>query len=167
MRKFQVILLVLIAVGLEACGFRLRGQLPLAEQINVIYIDASAGNFAEADNFRDMLADSIEGTGATVVADPGSAKAVLQISQFTYERVVRTLDARGKVNGYTLVYTINYDVLDATGDIITAGRSLQELADFDFNPAEILQEEQEEEAIRENMEEELVLRILRQLSTLG
>jgi outer membrane lipopolysaccharide assembly protein LptE/RlpB len=167
MRKLIILIVSVAIVSLASCGYRLRGQLPLAESIDVLYIETISGRFDDVDRFTELLADGIEGTGAEVVADPALAKAVLSIAELTFERLVRTLDSRGKVNSYTLQYLITYDVFNANGDAISQGRALQELADFDFNPDLVIEKEEEEEAIRETMEEELVLRILRQLNTLS
>jgi LPS-assembly lipoprotein len=167
MRKLIVLFLSVAMISLASCGYRLRGQLPLAESINVMYIESRAGSFDVVDRFSELLADGIEGTGAEIVADPALAKAVLSIVEIQFDRLVRTLDSRGKVNSYTLQYLVTYDVFDVSGDVISEGRALQEIADFDFNPDLVIEKEEEEEAIRETMEDELVLRILRQLNTLG
>ena len=165
MRKLIILIVSVAVVFMASCGYHLRGQLPLAERINVLYIDSTRGDFSVVDDFSELLADGIEGTGAEVVTDPALAKAVLSIVDITFERLVRTLDESGKVNSYTLEYRVTYDLFDANGDTITAGRVLQENADFDFDPDLVLEKEEEELGIRETMEEELVLRILRQLNT--
>ena len=165
MRKLIILIVSVAVIFLASCGYRLRGQLPLAERINVLYIDSTRGDFSVADEFSELLADGITGTGAEVVADPALAKAVLSIVDITFERLVRTLDQSGKVNSYTLEYRVTYDLYDANGDTISAGRVLQENADFDFNPDLVLEKEEEELSIRDIMEEELVRRILRQLNT--
>ncbi|MDG2089056.1 MAG: LPS assembly lipoprotein LptE [Arenicellaceae bacterium] len=167
MRKLIILLVSVAIVSLASCGYRLRGQLPLAERINVLYIESRAGSFDVVDRFSELLSGGIEGTGAEIVTDPALAKAVLTIVEISFDRLVRTLDSRGKVNSYTLQYLVIYDLFDVSGDVISKGRALQELADFDFNPDLVIEKEEEEEAIRETMEDELVLRILRQLSTLG
>ncbi len=91
---------------------------------------------------------------------------MLRITDEEYRREVRTLDNRGKVNGYTLIYTISYEIVSANGELIRNTRSLTERADYNFDPVLVLGLEVEEIEIREGMEEELVLRILRQLNSI-
>ena len=46
---------MIIAITLSGCGWHLRGQLPLAESINVVVVDA------DQSNFRDLLIGAIAG----------------------------------------------------------------------------------------------------------
>ena len=160
MNKHLLLAAMVAAISLSGCGWHLRGQLPLSESINVLMVES------EPSNFRDMLIDALEDANATVVDDFQSAKAVVRIIDEDYIREVRTLDNRGKVNGYTLIYTISYQVVDANGVSIRNTRSLTERADYNFDPVLVLGLEVEELEIREGMEEELVQRILRQLNSI-
>lgn len=151
---------IILAITLSGCGWHLRGQLPLAESINVVMVDANQSNF------RDLLVGALQDADATVVNDTQAAKAVLRVTDEEYRREVRTLDNRGKVNGYTLIYTVSYEVVSSGGDIISGSRSLTERADYNFDPVLVLGLEVEELEIRENMEEEVVQRIMRQLNSI-
>ena len=114
-----------------------------------------------------MLVDALNDADATVVNDFSAAKAVLRIIEEDYRREVRTLDNRGKVNGYTLIYSVSYEVVNANGEQISGKSSLVERADYNFDPVLVLGLEVEELEIREGMEEELVQRILRQLNSIA
>jgi LPS-assembly lipoprotein len=160
MSKHFLLVVIAAAISLSGCGWHLRGQLPLADSINVLGVDANPGNF------RDLLVDALQDANATVTDDFQAAKAVLRITDEEYRREVRTLDNRGKVNGYTLIYTISYEIVSANGELIRNTRSLTERADYNFDPVLVLGLEVEEIEIREGMEEELVLRILRQLNSI-
>ena len=160
MNRHLILAAIVAAISLSGCGWHLRGQLPLSESINVLMVDSEPGNF------HDILVDALEDANATVVNDFQSAKAVVRIIDEEYIREVRTLDNRGKVNGYTLIYTISYEVVDANGVSIRNIRSLTERADYNFDPVLVLGLEMEELEIREGMEEELVQRILRQLNSI-
>lgn len=160
MSKQLTLAALVAAISLSGCGWHLRGQLPLSDSINVLVVDA------EQSNFRDILVDALQDANATVVDDFQAAKAVVRVTDEEYRREVRTLDNRGKVNGYTLIYTIEYEVVNANGELIRNTRSLTERADYNFDPVLVLGLEVEELEIREGMEEELVQRILRQLNSI-
>ena len=90
MLKRWLPLLLLSAAVLSACGFHLRGKLPLADSIKVIAVESSDLGL------RDSMVDALKGSGATVVVDPAVAKAVLDLHQVDFKRTVRTIDSRGK-----------------------------------------------------------------------
>ena len=153
------LLIVLLITSISACGFHLRGQLPLSESTNVIYLDSEKNAFS-----RD-LEERLTLNGATLVGDPTAAKITLDIKDLRLERVTNTLDDRGKVNSFILVYAVDYSVIGADEKVIKTS-SIQESRSYTFNATQILQQEREEEELEEEMRKELVLRLVRQLSVL-
>jgi LPS-assembly lipoprotein len=158
----RLFLTITIAVTLlTACGFHLRGKLPLAESLQVIYVKSP--NVL----MRDAMADALAGTGATVVDDPEATKAaVLDLYDVSYERLVRTIDTRGKVTGYTLQYQVSFTMTSAEGEELRQAGPMVIRRDIDFDPDQVLQKEDEEFSLRRDMEREMSQRILRQLSTI-
>lgn len=161
MSKRLVLTFTIAVTMLPACGFHLRGKLPLAESLQVIYVKSP--NVL----MRDAMADALEGTGATVVDDPEVTKsAVLDLYDVTYERLVRTIDTRGKVTGYTLQYQVSFKVMSAEGEELRQAGPMVVRRDINYDPDQVLQKEDEEFSLRRDMERELSQRILRQLSTI-
>ena len=156
MRHLLIVLLITLT---SACGYHLRGQLPMSESTNVIFVDARQGEFT-----RDLTAQ-LTSSGAAIVDDATAAKITLKIDDLRLERRASTLDARGKANSYSLVYTVNYSVIGADEKALQAN-SLQESRNYTFDATQILQQEREEEALEEDMRKELVIRLVRQLSVL-
>jgi outer membrane lipopolysaccharide assembly protein LptE/RlpB len=83
-----------------------------------------------------------------------------------FTRTVRTINTRGKVTGYILRYDVSYRVVNEAGDELRDS-TLALQRDYNFDPNQVLQAEEEEEALREDMIEELTQRIMRQLVTIG
>lgn len=159
---FIRLLLITVAAALtSSCGFHLRGKLPLADSLQLIHVKSS--NVL----LRDAMADALEGTGARVVDDPEIlGAAVLDIYDVAYDRLVRTIDTRGKVTGYTLQYKVSYRVTSPDGEELQSGGPLLARRDIDYDPDQVLQKEDEEFILRRDMERDLSQRILRQLSTI-
>lgn len=158
MRAFlQISLVALIAVSISACGFHLRGQLPVSEAANVLFVDAKSSDFVTA------LEKRLVKNGATLVNDPSAAKVSLQIIDERVERATGTLDERGKANSYQLVSTVDYTLTNAQGEVLKQ-QSLSESRIYNFDSDRILQQEREEKELLEDMNQELVLRLVRQLS---
>lgn len=153
------LLIVLLITSISACGFHLRGQLPLSESNDVVYVDARQSEFS-----RD-LEKRLTISGATLVDDATAAKITLKIDDLTLERVTNTLDDRGKVNSFILVYAVKFSIIGADEKVIKSN-SLQESRSYTFDVNQILQQEREEEELEEEMRKELVLRLVRQLSVL-
>jgi outer membrane lipopolysaccharide assembly protein LptE/RlpB len=102
-----------------------------------------------------------------VVADPAMAKALIKLYGVEYERRVRSIDSRGKVNGYTLIYTVRFSVTRQDGAELRKDEPIQLERDFNFDSDQVLQAEGEERALREDMEKDMAQRIMRQLSTIA
>lgn len=150
---------VAAAALVAGCGFHLRGQLPLPEQLKVIAVTGTT------QDFMDEMVDALEASGAEVV-DEAAARSVLELYDVQFNRNVRTIDTRGKVTGYNLRYDISYRVVDEEGQELR-DTTLSLRRDYNFEPEQVLQAEEEEESLRENMVEALVRRIMRQLVTIA
>lgn len=155
-----LIQILLIATLVSSCGFHLRGKLPLSEQLSVIAVSSPDPEV------KDVMVKALEGSGAQVVADVEGAPALLDMYVVEYTRKVRTIDTRGKVTGYVLRYDVRYRVVNGAGDELRDTRlALQR--DYNFDPNQVLQAEREEDALREDMIEDLTRRIMRQLVTIA
>lgn len=157
---FRALIVTLVAASLAAgCGFHLRGKLPLPEQLKVISVSSPDPEM------REEMVNALEASGAQVV-DEGQAQSLLDMYNVSFNRRVRTIDTRGKVTGYTLLYRVSYRVLNEAGDELR-DTNLALNRDYNFDPSRVLQAEEEEESLREDMIEEMTQRIMRQLVTIA
>ena len=159
-RKFlsQSILTAVLALTLTACGFHLRGNIPLPDGIKNMYIQAPTGSF------KDELEILLAGAGAQLMSNKGGADVVLNVTRAKTKRTVGTLDERGKANSYNLVFTVKYSLDDPEGNAIRSN-ALSEVRRYNFNPEFVVESESEEADLQEDMEEAIGLRIVRQLSS--
>ena len=155
----RLILTLALCASLSACGFHLRGKLPIPDSINVIAVKS------EDKELRRTLVDALSFSGATVVQSEADALALLDLRKVKYDRKVRTIDERGKVTGYILEYRVNFAVTSASGDSLRESTVVTR-RDFNFDPDLVLQAEIEEESLRKDMLSDLTQQILRQLSTI-
>ncbi len=159
MRKLALFLILTTAVSLAGCGFHLRGKVELSPAMQRVYVEGPDPQLI------DDLKSALDFSGATVVSSAeASSSAVLLDSR--YERVVRTLNARGVATGYVLRYDARFRVVSPEGErryespVITLKRN------FDFDATQVLQKEDEEDFLREDMRKQIVQRIMRQLSAI-
>ena len=155
----RYLLVVFVTASISACGFHLRGQIPVPDSLNVIAVKTTDRNLQRS------LVEALSSNGATVVQDSSQAKALLDLHKVEFDRQVLTIDDRGKVTGYRLIYRVAFRVTTATGESLRTSTAISR-RDFNFDPDLVLQKEIEENALREDMLIELTQTIMRQLSTI-
>lgn len=159
-RHFSTTFIVLImSFAVAACGFHLRGQLPLPESVSVLYVDADRTDFTQE------LTKSLRSSGATLVENPLQAKAILQISDEFAERQVLTLNTDGRATSFRLFYTVKYIVANNKQEILKEG-VLVEQRQYNFEPGQAVLQESEEAELLEEMYKELGLKMVRQLGAI-
>lgn len=159
-RHFSSFLVVIfLSFAVSACGFHLRGQLPLPEAVSVIYIDADRTDFTR------QLEKSLRGSGATLVDDPSQAKAILQIVDEYAEREVLTLDSNTRASSYKLYYTVDYVLANSKQELLKEGK-LVEQNQYSFDSGQAVVQESQERELLEEMYKELALKVVRQIGSL-
>lgn len=160
MFKRQLLTICVIALALTACGFHLRGQLPLPKSVDVLFVQGERGQF------KTRLEELLVKAGASVVSSADAAKVVVVLDEISSQREVNTIDTRGKSNSYDLVYRVKYTLLDSAGTVLRI-KTLQERTTYDYNPLQQLEAEAEERELEKDMEQEILFRLLQQLRASG
>jgi len=155
----KIFFIACLSLAITACGFHLRGQLPLPESVSVIYLDA------DRSDFKLELEDSLRRAGATLVDEPSQAKAILQIADEFAERQALTLNTDGRATSYKLFYTVQYLVANNKQELLREGR-IEEQRQYRLDPGQAVLQESEEEELLEEMYKELALKMVRQLGAL-
>lgn len=159
MRQVLTSLILITLLTLSACGFHLRGQLPLPENASVLYVDANATEF------RGELIDGLRTAGATIVDEPALAKATLKIKDEYAEREALTVNTDGKATSYKLHYTIDFSIVDAEEKVLKEN-AVSESRQYSFESGQATLQEREEAELLEEMRKELVLKLIRQLGAI-
>ena len=150
-----------LSLAVAACGFHLRGNVPLPSSIQRMYIQGPEGGL------KDALQDLLGNNGAIIAPTILSADAVLNLREVISNRRVGTLDERGKVNSYNLNLRVRYSLDDPQGKLIRTPTKLMETRQYDFDPELVLESESEEAQLIGSMEEAIALRMIRQLATVS
>ncbi len=148
----------ILLAGLSGCGFALRGKVDLPAQLDSVLV---TGSDREATS---LLKRALRGSGAAIVDSDEDATAVLDLINSEFSRDVRTTDSNGRATAYTLRYKVDYDVREPDGEEIQINQSLSQTRFLAYDPLQELQSEEEAEFLQEEMQEEIVLQILRRLS---
>jgi outer membrane lipopolysaccharide assembly protein LptE/RlpB len=107
-----VLIALLAAALLSACGFRQRGSVSLPEDFREIYIDGPV-------QIVDEIAVFLESGGASVVDARGEADAVIKVQSERYDQRVVSVDATsGKAREFELLYTLEFSVRMKDGTML-------------------------------------------------
>jgi LPS-assembly lipoprotein len=148
---------VVLAVVIAGCGFRLRGTAEVP--FDSLYIPGATGGIA-----LDLKRNIQAGTKARVVDDPKEADAVLQFTEETRQKEILSLTSAGRVREFLLRYRVGFRVHDGKGADFVPRSTIQLTRDVTFNDTEILAKEQEEQLLFRDMQTDMVQQILRRLA---
>ncbi len=156
----RILLLLILGSAVTACGFHLRGSIPLSESIDNMYLNADSGPF------RDQMEEVLTKAGVTLMPSIDSAETQLDIQESIVQKTVGTLDERGKANSYLLTYRVRYALTTPEGKRLRTS-TVTDRRQYDFDPDIVLSTESEEEELIVEMEESVALQVMRQLSTVN
>ena len=104
-KYFRMMIFLIVAASLHACGFQLRGAIDISQEISPIYIEQNSV-FDLAREIRSLLAtNKIE-----VVTNAGQSKSQLVLLNEERTRRVLSVDGSGRAREYLLIYKINFSI---------------------------------------------------------
>jgi LPS-assembly lipoprotein len=151
------LLILVLALALAGCGFRLRGTADLP--FSRVYVPGATSGIA-----LDLARNIQAGTNAKVVSDPKEADAILQFTQETREKEILSLTGAGRVREFRLRYKVGFRVHDSKGNDFVPQNTLELTREVSFNDAEVLAKEAEEQLLYRDMQGDMVQQIMRRLS---
>ena len=160
----RLALLVLSLTLVAGCGFNLRGNFELSSALSRISIEG--GNRPLNEKLREQLEQRRPQSGSAA-AEADSDGATLFISKSEFQRTVRTVDENGLATGYDYIYTIDYSVTDSEGAVLLPLAVISQHRTLDYEPdhySRALAIEEEEEFLKQEMQQEIILQLLRRLS---
>ncbi len=149
--------LVVLALALASCGFRLRGSADVP--FDTLYVPEAHSGLG-----LDIKRNLEAGTNARVVNDPTKAQAVLQINNESRGREILTLTGAGSVREFTLRYQISFRVHDGKGGEYVPTSVITLVREMTFQDTQILAKEAEEQLLFRDMQHQAVQQILRRLA---
>jgi len=153
--------LMLLCLLLAACGFQLREDVRLPDNLKTLRL-------AQVDPYspigRDLQA-ALERAGASIVDDPAVPASVLRIDKLAERRSPLTVDAAGRAQEFEIVLSAEISLVDAQGVIVMPAQTLELRRDYLFDTAQAQGSSNEEELMREELQRELVQAILRRIDS--
>ena len=154
-------LLVLTAVLISSCGFRLQDAVTNPDALDITYID-TADRYTE---FYRGLRESLQQGGVDVVDSVVAASAIIRIEDDLTGQTVLTVSGRNVPTEYDVYYSVRYSV-QVDGVEVLPARTLVKRQDYTYDSASVLGKQREEQMLREAIARELVRQVSQQLSRL-
>ena len=157
-RPFIIGLSVAACLWINGCGFQLRGNVTLPENVHSVHVQAPS---RELSNEIQLF---LESSGARVASHRGDADAVLSVQDERFNRRVLSVDPRtGKEREFELAYTAMFGLTRADGTVLVEQQTVSLLRDFVFDEDALLGKAQEEGLLRNEMRRDAVEQMLRRV----
>ena len=163
MKKIRhTVVLLLVAVLLGACGFRLqtRVELPPEMQQTRLEIQSPYSRFAR------RLETLLEQNGAQIV-ESGEDAAILEIPQNRMRKEILSIGDNARVREYLVRHSVQFRLLDNQGNEIIPLQTFEQSRVYSFNEQDILAAEREDEFLRKDLSDSLARMVVRRLGTYG
>lgn len=163
MKKIRhTVVLLLVAVLLGACGFRLqtRVELPPEMQQTRLEIRSPYSRFAR------RLETLLEQNGAQIV-ESGEDAAILEIPQNRMRKEILSIGDNARVREYLVRHSVQFRLLDNQGNEIIPLQTFEQSRVYSFNEQDILAAEREDEFLRNDLSDSLARMVVRRLGTYG
>ena len=153
-----VIAILLIAVTLSSCGFRLRGQAAIPYKS--LFVETSGYSAFANDLERAILS----GSETKIAQNRGDAQAVLKIVGESKQKIILSLSTGGKVRQFELRYQVAYRLTDIAGQDLAPPGEILLRREMTYDDTLVLAKESEEAILYRDMAIDAVQQMLRRLS---
>ena len=154
------ILMLLLILGLTACGFHLRGLADLSFQS--IYIQQGT-----AVSITSELQRSLATNGVKVVNLPEQAEMQLELMGETTDKRILSLSGAGRVREYELIYRVTFRTRSTSGETWSPPQTIETRRDFTYDDTVLLAKQAEETRLYNDMRSDAAREVLRRLSALS
>ena len=151
-------LISLIIASLTACGFHLRG--PSDIPFKSVYIQGNTLTISK-DLKKYLNANEIK-----IMPSAENAELLIDLLGEENEKRILSLAGTGTVNEYELYYRISYRTKVSNQPLWSQANTIESRRDLTYSDAALLSKQTEERKLNENMQQEVVNRLIRRLSAL-
>lgn len=157
------VLFCLMLIGLSACGFHLRGDYQLPDEMSSVYL--SAKNL-----HSELLLDlkrTLKTNGSQVVTDATLAQATIKIEKETLVERVVSVDNLGRASEYEiklrLVYSVSVSEKKPASAFSIKNRKLELIRDYIYDNEAVLGKSREKNVLIRDMQRDASRLIMLQI----
>ena len=162
MKPTRILLLLSLPLLLAACGFQLRGDADLPEEMAKTHMAVDDPYSTLARRVQTML----EQSGVQFVG-PSQATAVLEIPENRVLTQVLTIADNARVREYRVSHTIQFRLTDAEGNELMEMQTLRQAREISFDEQKILASSREQEYLKEDLAENLARQMVNRIESIS
>ncbi len=160
-------IIVLVAITLQGCGFKLRGSQALPSYLNNVVILSQFDYLPLSRALDNRLPvyqlKSIVGEKTIPEGIEPTTVVVIKLQPEALERRLLSIFSSGQVAEYELIYSVNYEVVFPFAEPISA--SMTVAREYQDDPDQVLAKSRELDLVLDEMRAESADRIIRLLSS--
>lgn len=140
-------LLLVVMMGLTACGYHLRGELQLPAGMKKIYVLGASADLSAA------IAQAFKSVPGALVGNVADASVILNVINEDYQRRTISISSSGYSNEYELEYRLTFDLRDKEGRELVPEETVEVTQSY-FNEQSsetIISKDNEERVLREEL----------------
>jgi LPS-assembly lipoprotein len=161
-RRLAALVLLAALLPLAGCGFALRGEAQLPPEMAQLRLDmADVGP-----PIRRELAAALQRAGVTLLPADATGVAVMRVPVNDAFTEALTISEQARVREYAVRHRVVFELRRADGSVLMPEQELLLERDFIFDERDALGVAGQEEALRQDMEREMVRAILRRIESL-
>ncbi len=153
------LLVLLVSLGLSACGFRLAGTAELPPQLASIYLVTS--DFSNSQ--RNLLKRRLNNAGASLVEQLESQAVQLNVSLKSIPDRQLATSAKTGVTVKRISRSLSFVVKAADGNILLEAQTLHQQKDVSLDADNLLSSDREKESVTRDLDQALFDQLISQL----
>lgn len=163
MKNLKVLkqLVLFVAFSLTACSFHLRGRAPLPAQLQPLFISTNQ----PFSDFTKQLKTNLKSTSTEIVDGANKAAYTLQIISAVYTQSIGSISASTNTRLYTLILTVNYQLLNRQGKTILPIQAIAATRTLTVNANQVLGSSIEALTMKREMRDEVIQKMVYRLAS--
>ena len=158
--RFLLFFSIFFSLMLSAWGFHLSGYGKSTLPFESLSLETSQ----PYSNFTKALQKALENVGVhTTLATPASTR--LQILAQNFARTTTSLGNAGQTTTYLLVYTLLFQLVDRTGNILLMPQQIRVTRSFSITSDQLDGDLNTENELQENMQQDIIQQIITRLAS--
>jgi len=161
LRRYLAVLgtVMIAAVLLSSCGFKLRGMADMPPWLNNVAVVIQNGN----KDLGTMLKEQLSAYHIRINPSPAVADYILVVEQDRLEQKITSVSASTTPRQYQLLYTVTYSLLKRKAKPVISSRLVAVTRQLTVNNNRILGSDSEETQITRAMRQDAVMQIINRL----
>lgn len=159
----KMIVFVLIANLLSACGWQLRGATSLPADMTSLYVTAEDAHGALITEIKQLL----KANKVTAAKNSSDAPYTLAIVEETNDRRTAGVGSDALTSAYEVILSVDYEIRNSAGELLAPMTTATNTRSYNFSAGNASSASQEEAILLREMRRDIALQMLRRLQTVA